>query len=94
MKKFNLDINLDDEQECSEFVLTYDPCSDGVIAQYLGISNEKDGVLLANRLMQFARRRWKAFDLRRAGAIQDALKLEAECDKIYSEDIQPVCNCW
>jgi hypothetical protein len=93
-KKFNLDINLDDEQECDNFLLEHMQATDGVIAQRLGISNQEDGILLANRLKQYALRRQLAFEHRRKGQIEIALSYETQCDNIYREDINPICNCW
>lgn len=91
--KFKLDINLDDEAECKKFIAVYGSLRRRKLANLLGIAGTGSSKL-ATAFSNFAWNRATAFDMRRKGAIETALKYEAICDRIYSEEIQTICECW
>ena len=98
MKPFALDLNLDDEEECREFVAKWgvDPIGfdrlEGIGGK-LGLVGEGAAPLVSS-LIRYAGQRLTAFNLRRAGAIEEALAWEKACDRIYAQEIAPVCECW
>ena len=92
--KFKLDINLDDEQEASEFVAKYQFFNTRrEVAKAMGLKG-KGAHKLAGELHSYAFYKVNAIKYRKAGSIADALRYEAICDRIYSEGIQPHCECW
>lgn len=93
MKPFALDLNLDDEEECREFVAKWGNASFGEICDGLGI-NRSGGAQLAMDLRSYAHHKLWAIQARLAGRIGEALEIEKRCDRIYAQEIAPVCECW
>lgn len=91
--KHTLEINLDDEQECAEFIEQHGTNRGKRLANRLGLKG-KGSVRLASSLSNYAWNKHTAIYLRLQGNIQDAQRYEAICDRIYSADIQPRCDCW
>jgi hypothetical protein len=92
-KPFNLDLNLDDKQEVSDFLSKFERFSGKCIAKELGLRG-KGSELLANSLLCYAINKMKAITYREKGSIIFAMGAEEICDSIYSEHINPVCDCW
>ena len=98
MKAFTLAVNLDDEDECREFVAKWGTDPMGLdrmeaIGREMGLVGEGAGPLVSS-LIRYAAQRVPAFNLRRAGAIEEALGWEKACDRIYAREIASVCECW
>lgn len=92
-KKFNLDINLDDETECREFIEKHGTTKGRRLANLLGLKGE-GSTDLATALSCYAWNKFTAMNQRIAGNVSVAIKYETICDTIYTQDIQPVCECW
>lgn len=104
MKQFQTDINLDDEEERAEFLnrfcgteenQRFGESADTVATQlgfFSGASNAAEKA--AQALIDYAHGREKAFRFRMAGMVGEAVKVEKQIDKIYSEQIQPHIDCW
>ena len=94
--KFQIDINLDDEQECVEFLRTHmiHPGPSGRrLSNKLGFKGRGAG-LAAKALWNYAMNRQVAFTTRREGRITTALQYEAICDRIYRDSIRNKIECW
>ena len=92
-KQFSLSINLDDESEVGEFIQKFGNSSPAHIASSLNIGGGNSH-RLAQSLRNYAWNRFTAMNQRKIGKIQTAKLYENICDRIYSEDIEPVCECW
>ena len=92
-KPFQLDLNLDDEVECLEFVEKYPTAQSRVLARSLGLKG-KGAAALATALSDYAHTKAIAMAHRSKGEIATALCYENNCDHIYRTNIQPVCDCW
>lgn len=93
MKKFTLEINLDDEVECETFIKLHGTQKGQGLANRLGFKG-KGAWDAADALMNYAWNKKTAIGLRKKGEIETAQKYESICDKIYSRDIQPNIECW
>lgn len=91
--KFKLDLNLDAIGEAEKFVNKYSTSKGRYLAFRLGIKG-KGSSLLATAVSNYAWNTYTAQLCRSNGNIESALTYESIADKIYKEDIQPVCNCW
>jgi hypothetical protein len=92
-KPFHLDLNLDDEVECREFVEKYPTTQGSVLARALGLKG-KGAASLATSLSDYAHNKAIAMAHRLKGDIDTALCYENNCDRIYQHAIQPFCDCW
>lgn len=92
-KKFALDINLDDKEEVNSFILAHNTTRGRTLSNRLGFRG-KGATKLANAFSNYAWNKKVAIKCREEGDIAYALKAEAICDSIYSNDINPVCDCW
>lgn len=81
MKTANV-FNLDDEQECSDFLKGYGHLHGVRLARALGLSG-RGSVLAATYLENYARCKRLASLNRIEGNIQSALEYERSCDSIY-----------
>lgn len=94
MTKFKIDLNLDDEEECKEFVKRWHPGmhkrAQAVELGFTGPGSQS----AAHSLFLYAMNRLPAFDARRRGMIGRACNLEECCDRIYKREIQPHIECW
>lgn len=91
--KFNSSWNLDDEMECETFIETYGTTRGMRLAHKLGFTGT-NARRAANALSNYAWNKHTAVNCRRKGDITTALQYEAICDRIYSQDIQPIIDCW
>ena len=81
--QYTYPINLDDEQECSEFLAKYGTTKGIRLAHLLGLHG-KGSKANANHLSAYAWNKQTAMDCRRRGEIATAMQYEAICDRIYS----------
>lgn len=88
-----IDLNLDDEEECTDFILKYRTLKGRALANRLGLKG-RGSVAAANALSNYAWNKRTATFLRLAGEIESAQKYEKICDWIYSEDISGKIECW
>jgi hypothetical protein len=94
MAKFKLDINLDDKEERDTFLDKYGVSGARQIANRLGLKG-KGSVLLAQALRNYAWNAHTAYEMRlKNGYTNTAIMYEEIADRIYREDIQPVCERW
>lgn len=91
--KFAIDLNLDDESECSEFIKKHGTGKGRWLANRLGFKGE-GSAKGATALSCYAWNKITAFHCRKRGEINTALVYEEICDRIYKEDIQPFIECW
>lgn len=92
-RRFRLYLNLDDPAECEEFIEKYGTLKGRALANRLGLQG-KGSATLANYLSGYAWNRHAAMNCRLWGMIDRALIYEGICERIYTEDIQPICECW
>ena len=90
---FKIDINLDDETENENFINTHKTSSGRILANRLQIKG-KGSSKLATSLSGYAWNKYTAINLRKEGNIQRAKEYEDIADRIYKNDISPVCICW
>lgn len=90
---FALDINLDDKEEVNSFISKYGKTESSLIANLLGLHGE-GATQLADALLNYAWHKKDAIFCREYGDIDSAIQYEIICDSIYSNDINPVCDCW
>jgi hypothetical protein len=90
---FELDLNLDAFGEAENFIDTYGTDKGRRLANQLGIKG-KGSSLLATGLSNYAWNTYTAQKCRLGGKLDTALMYESIANRIYTEDIQPVCNCW
>lgn len=88
-----LDLNLDDPQECRQFIEKHATLRGRVLARRLGLTG-RGSARLASHLSNFVWNKSTAMDLRAAGKIEDALRYEEICDRIYKENIKPNLKAW
>lgn len=93
MDKLTIDLNLDDEVECINFLETYGTLKGRILANRLGFSG-KGSSKVATALSNYAWNKKTAIFLRTMREISDAQRYEDICDKIYNEDIKGKINCW
>lgn len=93
MSKFTLNINLDNEIECHEFIKKYGNSSKRSLANQLGFVG-KGAAKAAQALNNYAWNKKTATMLRKMGEIDRAIVYEKICDDIYKEDIEPNIECW
>lgn len=91
--KFKLELNLDDLGECQNFINTYGTTKGRMLANLLGLKGT-GSTTLADALSNFAWNAHTAHNLRMNGDIARAYTYEDICDKIYNDDIHPICDCW
>jgi len=90
---FKLDLNLDAHGEAEDFINKYGTDKGRRLANKLGMSG-KGSALLATALSNYAWNTHTAQKCRLGGNIQTAIMYENIADRIYREDIQPICHCW
>lgn len=88
-----IDLNLDDQTECVEFLEKYGTLKGRALANRLNLKG-KGSSRAATALSNYAWNKRTANWLRSMGDINDAIKYEEICDKIYSEDIDGKIECW
>lgn len=88
-----IDLNLDDETECVEFLEKYGTLKGRALANRLGLKG-RGSATAATALSNYAWNKRTGQSLRSTGDINDAVKYEEICDKIYSEDISGKIECW
>ncbi len=93
MKPFSVDINLDDEETVNAWIATHNTNKGRIVANRLGLKG-KGSSDLATALSNYAWNKYTAIGLRKRGEIQTAISYESICDRIYKQDIAPVCECW
>lgn len=93
MNRFKLDVNLDDEQEAQDFVNQYGTTKGRSLANLLGFAGV-NSQFAANALSGYAWNKVAATKCRREGKIAIALQYEAICDRIYTNNITPLVECW
>jgi Ran GTPase-activating protein (RanGAP) involved in mRNA processing and transport len=94
MKKFQLDINLDDENEVENFINAHGTIKGRMLANRLGLKGV-GSANLATALSNYAWNKKAAMAARiKPLAMQTAMDYENICDNIYSKNIQPFCDCW
>ena len=84
-------MNLDDDQERDEFLEAHNTRTGRSVANALGLKGP-GADKLATALSNYAWNKHTAVNCRIRGDIQVAMQYEAICDRIYSEQIQPVCE--
>ena len=90
---FEIELNLDDEEELQKFMSLHEPTRGRRLATRLGFSG-KGCVAASNALMNYAANKRAAINCRKEGKIYAALIYEEICDTIYKDDIQPTIKCW
>lgn len=93
MKKFTLEINLDNENEVADFLMKYGQAMGEALANSLGLPSLEGREQLANALHYYACNKKIAIEQRSRGQIGIALWHESICDSFYSE-ISALCECW
>lgn len=93
MKQFKIEINLDDPIEREEFINRHGTMKGRSLANRLSLDG-KGSALLATSLSNYAWNAFTAYRLRQNGEIETAKIYEEIMDKIYKNDIQPICECW
>lgn len=88
-----IEINLDDEAECFEFVKKYSTLKGRALANRLNLKGEGSSQA-ATALSNYACNKLTAITCRNHGRISEAAMYEEICDKIYSEDISGKIECW
>lgn len=88
-----IDLNLDDETECIEFLEKHGTLKGRALANRLGFKGKGSGAA-ATALSNYAWNKKTARLLRSMGDINDAIRYEEICDRIYSEDISRKIECW
>jgi hypothetical protein len=91
MKQFKLDLNLDDAVECEQFLAQYGTTKGRRLANLLGLSG-RGSARLASALSNYAWNAHTARVCRESG--KTSVVYEVTADRIYKNDIQPVCECW
>ena len=91
--KFNAEMNLDDPYDIQQFIASYKTTKGRSLANRLGFVG-KNSVRAANALSNYAWNKHTAICLRTKGDIVTGQKYEAICDRIYTQDINPLINCW
>lgn len=91
--QFEANFNLDDEQDVEKFLESYGCLSKRQIAHCLGFKG-KGAFEAAQSLKNYAWNKITAISERKKGNIQDAIKYEDICDRIYRENIQGKIVCW
>ena len=91
--KHKLDINLDDQEERTDFLNAHGTTKGRRLANMLGLRGEGSS-RLATALSNYAWNAETASKVRASGEIQTAIMYEEIADRIYSRAIQPVCDCW
>jgi hypothetical protein len=96
MKPFKIDLNLDDEEERDDFIASIEAAvvPAAKATKLLNLTQCPGTFDLARALCHYAYTKRTAVDSRKKGLIQQAQMLEQTCDRIYSQSIQPVCECW
>lgn len=94
--RLHFNFNLDDEVEL-DFVRTeygiLQGCRGRRLAAKLGWSG-KGSSRAANAVANYVWNKLTAMQCRRAGKIQEAKQYEDICDRIYTQDLQPVVEVW
>ncbi len=90
---FTIEVNLDVEPDCCDFLAEFEPARGRRLANLLGFKG-RHSVRAADALMNYAQNKRAAFMCRKRGSIQTALQYEKICDRIYREDIQLLVQCW
>ncbi len=92
-KKFETEINLDDEEESKSFFERYANWALESIAEDLGFDGEGNENAAAD-LLDYACLKLRACRWRREGLICLASAQEEILDSIYHDKILPAINCW
>jgi len=82
MNTKSVDLNLDDENEVEDFLATYGTLKGRALANRLEITGA-GCVRRANNLSGYAWNKHTAIACRKRGEIEDALRYEAICERIY-----------
>lgn len=93
MKRFRLQINLDDESEVEHLLNLYGHLNPAEMARALGFKG-KGSKSAANALRKYARHKRLAINFRLSGDVQSALDHEQMFNVIYKMEIQPAIDCW
>ena len=88
-----MDLNLDAFGEAERFINEFGTIRGRALANRLGLKG-KGSALLATALSNYAWNTLTAQQCRKRGDIGIAESYEKIADRIYLEDIQPVCHCW
>lgn len=88
-----IDLNLDDEAECAEFLENHGTMKGRALANRLGFKG-KGAATAATALSNYAWNKRTATFLRKMGDIAETQRYEEICDSIYSEDIKGKIECW
>ena len=90
---FKLELNLDAYGEAELFINNYSTTRGRRLANLLGLSG-KGSATLASAISNYA---WNTFTAQRCrvqGRIETAKQYEDIAERIYQEDIKPICVCW
>ena len=90
---FKLELNLDTVDEAENFINKYNTSKGRSLANKLKLKG-KGSSKLATALSNYAWNTYTAQRCRLQGRIETALQYENIADRIYKDDIKPVCLCW
>ena len=93
MKKFKIELNLDNPVELLEFLSNYWLMDAKTLAAEFGWEGE-GAVPAVIALQDYAEYKLTAIRRRLNGQINCACSAERECDEIYRQRIQPNIDCW
>ena len=91
--KFKLAVNLDDDAERWAFMQAQSGKPMRLMPERIGFAG-RGSLKAARALWSYALNKHTAVEIRREGRINDAIKYEDICDRIYKQDIQPFIECW